>query len=134
VLILDELGYLACEAGTGALLYELIAQRYERRATVITSNKSLPEWGRVLNDTALAGALIDRLMHHGDVYYLKGPSYRLRDKNIVDHGNVPALPMAESPSLEPTVNHNVMIDSEAGRPSQTSVQRKTGSKKQLVES
>lgn len=80
LLILDELGYLALEPGTGPLLYELIAQRYEQRATIITSNKSLTEWGRVLSDIALAGALIDRLMHHGDVHYLKGQSYRLKDK------------------------------------------------------
>lgn len=80
LLILDEFGYLAVEAGAGAVLYELIAGRYERRATIITSNKSLTEWGRVLQDTALASALVDRLMHHGDVYYLKGESYRLRGK------------------------------------------------------
>jgi IstB-like ATP binding protein len=46
----------------------------------ITSNKSLTEWGRVLHDTALAAALVDRLLHHGEVYYLKGDSYRLRGK------------------------------------------------------
>jgi IstB-like ATP binding protein len=37
-------------------------------------------WGRVLHDTALAAALVDRLLHHGEVYYLKGDSYRLRGK------------------------------------------------------
>ena len=103
VLVLDELGYLTTEAGTGPLLYELIAQRYERRATIITSNKSLTEWGRVLSDTALAGALIDRLMHHGDVYYLKGPSYRLKDKTMPtsdDRG-------ADTASPDPSVNRHV---------------------------
>jgi len=81
LLILDELGYLPHEPDLAPLLYELISGRYERAATVVTSNKSLKEWGRVLGDTALASALIDRLMHHGDVYYLKGKSYRLRGKN-----------------------------------------------------
>ena len=80
LLILDEFGYLNPEPAAGAVLYELIADRYERRATVIPSNKSLTEWGRVLHDTSLASALVDRLMHHGDVYYLKGESYRLRGK------------------------------------------------------
>ncbi len=80
LLILDEFGYLTPDPAAGAVLYDLIAHRYEQRATVITSNKSLTEWGRVLHDTALASALVDRLMHHGDVYYLKGESYRLRDK------------------------------------------------------
>lgn len=80
LLILDEFGYLIPEAGAGPLLYEIIAARYERRATVITSNKSLTEWSRVVQDAALAEALVDRLMHHGDVYYLKGESYRLKGK------------------------------------------------------
>jgi hypothetical protein len=64
----------------GPVLYEVIATRYEKKATLITSNKSLTEWGRVLHDTALAAALVDRLLHHGEVYYLKGDSYRLRGK------------------------------------------------------
>lgn len=80
LLILDEFGYLLPEPGAGPVLYDLIAARYERSATVITSNKSLTEWGRVVQDEALAEALVDRLMHHGDVYYLKGESYRLKGK------------------------------------------------------
>lgn len=82
LLILDEFGYLLPEPETGPILYELVAERYERKATIITSNKSLTDWGKVLNDTALASALVDRLMHHGDVFYLKGESYRLKGKNL----------------------------------------------------
>jgi DNA replication protein DnaC len=80
LLILDELGYLTAEPEAGAVLYGIVAARYENKATIITSNKSLTEWGKVLHDTSLAGALVDRLMHHGDVYYLKGDSYRLSGK------------------------------------------------------
>lgn len=80
LLILDEFGYLPPEAEAGPLLYDLLSSRYERGATVITTNKSLPEWGKVLHDSALASALLDRLLHHGDVYHLKGESYRLKDK------------------------------------------------------
>lgn len=82
LLILDEFGYLLPEPETGPLLYELVAERYERRATIITSNKSLTDWGKVLHDNALASALVDRLMHHGEVYYLKGESYRLRGRAV----------------------------------------------------
>ena len=64
----------------GPVLSELISSRYERKATIITGNKSLTEWGGILGDNALAGALIDRLLHHGDVYYLKGESYRLKNR------------------------------------------------------
>jgi len=84
LLILDELGYLSHPVEVGPLLYELIAGRYEHKATIITSNKSLSEWSRVLHDSALAAALIDRLMHHGEVFYLKGDSYRLKDKRGLD--------------------------------------------------
>ncbi len=80
LLCLDEFGYLPLEPEVGSILYEVISSRYEKKATIITSNKSLKEWGNILGDTALAGALIDRLLHHGDVYYLKGESYRLKDK------------------------------------------------------
>ena len=87
LLLLDEFGYLMPEAETGPVLYELIAERYERRATIITSNKSLTDWGKVLNDTALASALVDRLMHHGEVFYLKGESYRLKGRALQVDGD-----------------------------------------------
>jgi DNA replication protein DnaC len=80
LLILDEFGYLPADPDIGPILYEVIATRYEKKGTIITSNKSLTEWGRVLHDSALAAALADRLLHHGEVYYLKGDSYRLRGK------------------------------------------------------
>lgn len=80
VLVLDELGYLPTEPAFGPAVYELIAGRYEARATLITSNKSLTEWSGVLQDASLAAAVIDRLLHHGDVFYLKGPSWRLKGK------------------------------------------------------
>lgn len=89
LLVLDEFGYLLTDPETGPILYDLVAERYERGATLITSNKSLQEWGKVLGDTSLASALVDRLMHHGQVYYLKGESYRLKDKKAADEGAGP---------------------------------------------
>lgn len=80
LLILDELGYLPCTADAAPAFYQLIAGRYEKRATIITTNKSLNEWGTVMHDSALAAAIIDRILHHGDVFLLKGDSYRLRKK------------------------------------------------------
>lgn len=80
VLILDELGYLPTEASFGPALYEIIAGRYERRPTIITSNKSLTEWSTISQDVSLAAAIIDRLLHHGQVFYLKGPSWRLKGR------------------------------------------------------
>jgi DNA replication protein DnaC len=59
---------------------EIIASRYERRPTIITSNKSLTEWEAIVQDVSLAAALVDRLMHHGAVCYLKGPSWQTRGR------------------------------------------------------
>jgi DNA replication protein DnaC len=80
LLVLDELGYLPTDASFGPALYEVIAGRYERRPTILTSNKSLTEWGAIVQDVSLAAALVDRILHHGQVYYLKGPSWRVKDR------------------------------------------------------
>lgn len=80
VLVIDELGYLPTEPAFGPAFYEVVAGRYERRPTIITSNKALTEWAAIVQDTSLAAAVVDRLLHHGDVFYLKGPSWRLRGK------------------------------------------------------
>ncbi len=80
VLVLDELGYLPTEPAFGPALYEIIAGRYEQRPTIITSNKSLTEWASIVQDVSLAAAVVDRILHHGDVFYLKGPSWRVKDR------------------------------------------------------
>lgn len=95
LLILDEFGYLPVDPRLGPALYELISGRYEKRATAITSNKSLAAWGEVIGgDTALMMAILDRLLHHGEVFYLRGSSHRLRGKEMV-------LPSTASTSREP---------------------------------
>jgi len=66
LLILDEFGYLSMEPQVGPVLYEIISGRYQKGATVITSNKSLASWGELVGDTALMMAIIDRLLHHGE--------------------------------------------------------------------
>lgn len=80
LLIIDEFGYLPHNEKAGPLFYQVISDRYEKKGTIITSNKSLRSWAEILHDSSLAGALIDRLMHHGEVFYLSGSSYRLRGK------------------------------------------------------
>jgi DNA replication protein DnaC len=88
VLVLDELGYLPTEPSFGPALYEIIAGRYTKRPTLITSNKSLTDWSLVVQDVSLAAAIVDRIVHHGQVFYLKGPSWRAKDRP--DVGGPPA--------------------------------------------
>ena len=63
---------------------KIVSKIHTRRATVITSNKSLTTWGELVGgDTALMMAILDRLLHHGEVFYLRGTSYRMRGKEPV---------------------------------------------------
>jgi DNA replication protein DnaC len=87
LLIIDEFGYLPLNIEAGPLFYQVISDRYEKKGTIITSNKSLRAWADVLHDSSLAAALIDRLMYHGEVFYLSGESYRLKGKKKLMDGN-----------------------------------------------
>jgi len=89
LLIIDEFGYLPHDEKAGPLFYQVISDRYEKKGTIITSNKSLRSWAEILHESSLATALIDRLMHHGEVFYLSGESYRLRGKKKFLDGNTP---------------------------------------------
>jgi DNA replication protein DnaC len=92
LLILDEFGYLSIDPRLGPTLYEVVSGRHLRRATVITSNKSLATWGEVIGgDSALMMAILDRLLQHGEVFYLRGPSYRLRGKEGMALPTPPAI-------------------------------------------
>ena len=80
LLIIDELGYVEFDKSAATWLFQLMCQRYEKRSTIITSNKPFAEWGSIFADVTLAGALLDRLLHHGHVLNLKGNSYRMRSR------------------------------------------------------
>ena len=73
LLIIDELGYLPISVN----VFQLINGRYERKSTIITTNVPLSSWGTVLNSTATAEAILDRLVYHSHVIKIKGKSYRL---------------------------------------------------------
>lgn len=80
LLIIDELGYVPFEKSAATWFFQLMCQRYERRSTIITSNKAFAEWGEIFGDTTMAGALLDRFLHHCHVLNLKGESYRMRSR------------------------------------------------------
>jgi len=76
LLIIDELGFVPFDRAGGELLFNLIADRYERRSTVVTTNLAFSEWVQVFVDEKLTTALLDRLGHHAHVLTTKGASYR----------------------------------------------------------
>ena len=78
LLIVDEIGYLPITPTGAMLFFQLMSRRYETASTVLTSNKSFEEWGEVFGDDVMAGALIDRLVHHCHIVNIRGNSYRMR--------------------------------------------------------
>src|SRR3546814_3917956 len=93
--ISDELGYRRCEPDAGHLFFRLVSLRYERSAILLTSNRSVAEWGTVFGDPVVATAILDRLLHHSTVITIRGDSYRLREKRRA------GLLQKASPALEP---------------------------------
>ncbi len=80
LLIIDDMGMKQLPKRSGEYLFEVIMRRYENRSTIMTSNRPIEEWGKLLQDVPSATAILDRFLHHADVITIKGKSYRLRGK------------------------------------------------------
>ena len=76
LLIIDELGYLPIDIEGARLLFQVIADSYETRSMVFTSNLESGRWGDVVGDGDMAAAVIDRIVHHGRIIRFHGESYR----------------------------------------------------------
>jgi DNA replication protein DnaC len=77
-LILDDLGYVRKDQAETTVLFELIAERYERKSLAITCNQPFSEWDKVFPDPAVTVAAIDRLVHHSTIIEINTDSYRRR--------------------------------------------------------
>ena len=82
LLIVDELGFVPLSKSGAELLFEVFSQRYERSATLVTSNLPFQEWTEVLGSERLTGALLDRLTHHVHILEMNGESYRLKQSKL----------------------------------------------------
>jgi DNA replication protein DnaC len=78
LLQIDDMGLKTLPPKAGEILLEIILRRYENRSTLMTSNRPIEEWGKLLNDVPAATAILDRFLHHAQIIEMKGPSYRLR--------------------------------------------------------
>lgn len=86
LLVIDELGYLPFGREEANLFFQVIAKRYERSSTIVTSNLPFAQWASALaDDTTLTAALLDRLLHHAHIVPISGESYRMREKRKAGH-------------------------------------------------
>ena len=79
LLIIDDMGIKQLPPKSGEYLFEIVMRRYEVRSTLMTSNRPLEEWGKLIGDVPAATAILDRFLHHATVIKIKGNSYRLKD-------------------------------------------------------
>lgn len=79
LLVIDELGYLPIDKEDSNLFFQLVDARYEKKSTIVTTNMNFNEWDGVFYDAVVAGAIMDRVLHHAHVVPISGKSYRLKD-------------------------------------------------------
>ena len=80
MLIIDEIGYTPIDRKEANLFFNLISELYERSSIIITSNKPFEEWSEMMGDEIMTTALLDRLLHHAQVFSLQGDSYRIKQR------------------------------------------------------
>lgn len=81
LLIIDDMGMKQLPKRSGEYLFEVVMRRYETRSTIMTSNRPLEDWGKLLGDVPSATAILDRFLHHATILTLAGRSYRLRHQS-----------------------------------------------------
>jgi DNA replication protein DnaC len=81
LLVIDDFGMKQLPNKSGEFLFEIIMRRYELKSTMMTSNRPLEDWGKLIGDVPAASAILDRFLHHAELINITGKSYRLRDRD-----------------------------------------------------
>lgn len=88
LLIIDEIGYLPITKDEANKFFKLITELYEQTSIIITSNKGFGKWAEIMGDQVITTAILDRIMHHSEIFNLTGKSYRLECRdNIIEERN-----------------------------------------------
>lgn len=80
ILVCDEIGYLPLGTQGSNLLFQVISTRHERKSTIITTNLTFSEWGKIFDSTTVATAIADRLVYNSEILIMEGKSYRKRTR------------------------------------------------------
>jgi DNA replication protein DnaC len=109
--ILDDIGYVQQDRDEMEVLFTFLAQRYERRSVIITSNLLFRDWDRIFKDPMTTAAAIDRLVHHAVIVEMTGPS--IRETEAKKRGGVSATTTATTPTTTTSRTHSTKeIDGE----------------------
>jgi DNA replication protein DnaC len=109
LLIVDDMGMKQLPRRSSECLFEVVMRRYETRSTMMTSNRPLEDWGKLLGDAPGAAAILDRFLHHAELVQMTGRSYRLRQQSTSNSAgsqdskpaNAPPGSAGKKPSSKP---------------------------------
>lgn len=128
LLIIDDFGMKQLPKRSGEYLFEIVMRRYETRSTMMTTNRPVEDWGKLLGDVPTATAILDRFLHHAEIITITGESYRLSDRKRgaappQDDSNRAKAPTGSQPKPKnskrakaPTGSTVENIDNEPGNP------------------
>jgi len=102
LLIIDDMGIKQLPKRSGEYLFEIVMRRYENRSTMMTSNRPLEDWGKLIGDVPSASAILDRFLHHAEIITITGRSYRLKDRSAQESAGKarPIRKVGEPPATE----------------------------------
>lgn len=100
LVIIDDMGMKNLPRKSGEVLFEIIMRRYENHSTMMTSNRPLEDWGKLIGDVPSATAILDRFLHHAEIIAITGRSYRLRNQARGDSG---ADDSSQPPDAKPAI-------------------------------
>jgi DNA replication protein DnaC len=89
LLLIDDMGMKVLPNRSGEVLFEIIMRRHQTRSTIMTSNRPIEEWGKLIGDVPSATAILDRFLQTAEVIEITGKSYRLKDRagNVMGQGS-----------------------------------------------
>jgi len=121
LLIIDDMGMKQLPKRSGEYLFEVVMRRYEVRSTMMTSNRPLEDWGKLIGDVPCATAILDRFLHHAEVIQITGRSYRLRSagrrgRPESEESNATKAPLGSDSSASGSKPAKAPLGWETGRP------------------
>jgi len=121
LLIIDDMGMKQLPKRSGEYLFEIIMRRYETRSTMMTSNRPLEDWGKLIGDVPSATAILDRFLHHAEVIRITGQSYRLRHQprpadDGADGSNATKAPTGSKPTQAGSKPAKALTGSDGEKP------------------